>query len=93
MKYNDSGLSLDGVQYHRININKVPPGWTAVLVQVDDVGNGFNARMMAGSVGIRASSSRDLIADESVGKDILQPEVGWGMMKLKPESEKVELQT
>ncbi len=46
--------------------------------------------MMAGLVGIRASSSEEPTADGSVGKDTLQSEVGWWMMKVKPESENGE---
>ena len=81
------GLSLDGVQYHCINMDVISPGWTAVPVQVNDNGYEFKARMMAGSVGIRASSSGEPGADGSVGQDTLQPEVGWWMMKVKSESE------
>ena len=55
-------------------------------VKVDDNGHEYMARMMAGSVGIGVSSSGEQTADESVGKDTLQPEVGWWMMKVKPES-------
>ena len=88
MEYNRRGLSLDGVQYHCIDMDVISPGWTAVPVEVDDNGNEFTARMMAGSVGIQALSSGEPGADGNVGKDTLQPEVGWWMMKVK--SEKVE---
>lgn len=93
MQYYESGLTLDGVQYHRVNTDDVPPGWAAVPVQVDDNGNEFKARMMAGSVGIRASSSGEPTVDEGVGMDTLQPKVGWWMVRVKQESEKEEPQT
>lgn len=90
MRYLKSGLSLDEVQYHCVNTDDVPPGWAAVPGQVDDNGHESKASMMAGSVGIRASSSGELTADGNVGKDTLRSEVGWWMMTVKAESEKVE---
>lgn len=79
-------LSLDGVRYHSIDTINIPLGWAAVPVKVDDNGYEYMARMIAGSVGIGVSSSGEQTADGSVGKDTLQPEVGWWMMKVKPES-------
>lgn len=61
-------------------MNDVPPGWAAVPVNVNDNGYEYKARMVAGFVGIRNSSSGEPTADGSVGKDTLQPEVGWWMM-------------
>ena len=90
--YEQPGLALDGVQYYCVNMKDVPRGWAAVPVKVIDNGNEFKARMMAGSVGIRASSSGEPAADGSVGIDTLHPEVGWWMMKVKSESERVEPQ-
>lgn len=55
---------------------------------MNDNGNEFKVRMMAGSVGIR---SEELLADESDGVDTLQPELGWWMIMVKPESDKEEL--
>ena len=74
-------LSLDGVQYHRIESDEVPPGYTSVPVKVVDNGNEFDALMVAGSVGIKASSS------ESGGKggelDTMSPESGWWIFEKK----------
>lgn len=86
MKNSRHGLSLDGVQYHAVDMADVPPGWAAVPVKVNDNGYEYKARMIAGSVGIGTSSSGEPTADGSVGEDTLQPEVGWWMMKVKPES-------
>lgn len=84
-------LSLDGVLYHHVDMDDVPPGWAAVPVKVDDNGYEYRARMISGSVGIRVSSSGEPTADGSVGKDTLQPEVGWWMIKMKSESQEVEV--
>ena len=84
------GLSLDGAQYHSLTVGNIAPGWAAVPVKVNDNGFEYKARMMAGSVGIRNSSSGQPTEDGSIGNDTLQPEAGWWMMKLKPESETVE---
>ena len=84
------GLSLDGVQYHNLTMDNIAPGWAAVPVTVNDNGFEYKASMMSGSVGIRNSSSGHPTQDGSIGMDTLQPEVGWWMMKLKPERKTVE---
>ncbi|KAK3169456.1 hypothetical protein OEA41_008839 [Lepraria neglecta] len=68
-------LSLDGVQYHWIESDEVPPGYTFVPVKVDDNGNDFDALMVAGSVGIKASSSESGAKGRSL--DTMSPESGW----------------
>ena len=83
MSKHGDGLSLDGVQYPTLTTGDVAPGWAAVPVKVNDNGFKYKARMMAGSVGIRNSSSGQSTADGSIRMDTLQPEVGWWMMKLK----------
>lgn len=45
-------LHLDGVSYHRVESDEVPPGHSFVPVKFDDNGDGFDAMMVAGSVGI-----------------------------------------
>lgn len=63
-------LELDGVSYHVIGSDEIPPGYTSVPVKVDDNGDVFMATMMAGSVGIRY-----------IGDNTIQPESGWFMFE------------
>ena len=51
------GLVLDGVAYHRINSQDVPPGFVSVPLLVDDNGTEYNTKLIAGSVGYAVSSS------------------------------------
>lgn len=58
--YHDSqgqNLRLDGVIYHQVESNEVPPGISAVPVKVDDNHVLLDALMVAGSVGMNCSSS------------------------------------
>ncbi|KAM0207013.1 hypothetical protein ACHAPA_011841 [Fusarium lateritium] len=45
---------FDGVSYPTIKINKVPVGFAAVPVKINDNGNCFKSIMLAGSLGIQA---------------------------------------
>lgn len=74
-------LKLDDVTYHRIDSSDVPPGYSSVPITVDDNGDEFNATMIAGSLGMKYSSS---LAATS-GLDTLQPESGWFMFEKKSE--------
>lgn len=88
---------LDGVRYHRIESADVPPGYASVPVKIDDNGVIYEARMVAGSVGIRMESSG--VAGErgpggrggklrpkdeplEVGLDTVRPISGWWMYVL-----------
>ncbi|OAL53061.1 hypothetical protein IQ07DRAFT_350920 [Pyrenochaeta sp. DS3sAY3a] len=51
------GCELDGVKYHRIDISDVPAGYASVPVTVDDNGEIYHTKMLAGSFGISATSS------------------------------------
>lgn len=46
---------LDGVPYHRAHTKSIPSGFVGVPLTIDDNGHSFPARMVAGSVGIKAS--------------------------------------
>lgn len=70
-------LELDNSIYHWIESNDVPPGYTSVPVKVDDNGDIFQARMIAGSVGMKFSSSQGAGHDP----DTIQPESGWWMFE------------
>ncbi len=79
-------LSLDGVEYHWVDSKYVPPGYTSVPVKVDDNGDKFEAMMVAGSVGIKASSSERA----GSGKlDTMGAESGWWIFEKKDASEVV----
>ncbi|KAL8777590.1 MAG: hypothetical protein Q9213_007798 [Squamulea squamosa] len=70
-----SALRLDGASYHVIDSDTVPPGYTSVPVKLDDNGVILKARMVAGSLAQRYTSSRD----EGSSLDTIQPESSWWM--------------
>ncbi|KAL8926536.1 MAG: hypothetical protein Q9208_002863 [Pyrenodesmia sp. 3 TL-2023] len=56
------GLVLDGVRYHSIQSDAVPPGSASVPVKLVDFaldGKSFQTSLIAGSVGIQYTASRD----------------------------------
>ncbi|CAF9922508.1 MAG: hypothetical protein ALECFALPRED_002108 [Alectoria fallacina] len=76
-------LILDGVSYHRIESDEVPPGYSSVPVKVDDNGDEFDATMVAGSVGINCTSSGDELDGGLVELDTVSAETGWWMFEIK----------
>ncbi|KAL8811837.1 MAG: hypothetical protein Q9223_004371 [Gallowayella weberi] len=74
----NSRLKLDGVTYPTLPSDEVPPGYTSVPVKVDDNGHVFMAKMVAGSVGTKYSSSSK--GGNSMN-DTIQPESGWWMFE------------
>ncbi|KAL8923614.1 MAG: hypothetical protein Q9208_004561 [Pyrenodesmia sp. 3 TL-2023] len=81
--YKSRALKLDGMVYHWIESDDVPPGYSSVPVKVDDNGDEFQATMIAGSVATRYSSSQG----DGDNLDTIQPESGWWMFE-KKEAEK-----
>ncbi|KAI9927222.1 hypothetical protein MW887_003608 [Aspergillus wentii] len=82
--WDEAGCLLDGVKYHKVNIDEIPVGYSSVPVKVDEFGVIHEAMMVAGMVGIRASSSGEVI--QKSGKaalDSIQPVCGWWMCELK----------
>lgn len=53
----DYSLELGGARYHQVDIEDIPSGVASVPVSVDDNGTMYNTKMIAGSFGIRATSS------------------------------------
>ncbi|MCJ1326765.1 hypothetical protein MMC10_003430 [Thelotrema lepadinum] len=91
-----AGCELDGVLYHRADVEKIPSGFTSVPFVVEEWGIEYKTRMIAGSVGIRTWSSgmemdngdvtnRRHKATGEPGYDTLQPESGWWMFHLESE--------
>ncbi len=70
-------LTLDGAVYQRVDIAKVPPGYGSVPVHIDDDGHEFETTMIAGSVGIKGTSSGRPLQDGQTGLDTMQPVTGW----------------
>lgn len=73
---------LDDVQYHRVETQDIPTGSTSVPVKLDDNGKMYDTVMVAGSVGIKATSSGDTL-------DTVQPESGWWMYERETNEKKV----
>ena len=74
-------LTLDGVDYHWVESHEVPPGYPSVPVKVVDNGYEFDAMMVAGSVGIKASNSER----GGTGKlDTMSAESGWWIFEKTP---------
>lgn len=72
-------LKLDDAVYHPIDSDKIPPGYSTVPVKVNDNGYEFQAKMIAGSVGMGYTSSQGAGHD----LDTVQPESGWCMYQKK----------
>ncbi|KAI0144370.1 hypothetical protein GGR57DRAFT_333396 [Xylariaceae sp. FL1272] len=54
-----SGCQVNGTGYDKLNMDAIPVGYVSVPVTVNDNGCKIKTRMVAGSVGIAASSSGD----------------------------------
>lgn len=68
-------LRLDGVDYHRVEYDEVPPGYTSMTVKIVDNGIDIDAMMVGGSVGIKASSSG--ASGIGAALDTMGAETGW----------------
>lgn len=57
-------LVLDGVRYHRVELDDIPIGFVATPLKIEDPsGTLYNARILAGSIGMRVTSSGGKIAE------------------------------
>ncbi|KAJ6562055.1 hypothetical protein B0H19DRAFT_1143441 [Mycena capillaripes] len=70
-------LVLDGTPYHHVDTAKVPVGYTAVDVKLNDNGEVFDCEMVAGMVGMQVSSSHDLTLSATGIDDVVRPVSGW----------------
>jgi hypothetical protein len=84
---NQERLELDGVSYHRVDTEDIPSGFASVPVLVDDNGTQYKTKMIAGSLGIKVTSSDDPTAGTKEKLDTLQSLSGWMMYEIKDESE------
>jgi hypothetical protein len=78
-------LVLDDVKYHRVDLSDIPNGFASVPVKVDDNGTIYHTKMLAGAIGIQATSSGDSgTEDEGEEKklDSLQSLSGWFMFEV-----------
>ncbi|TAQ87772.1 hypothetical protein B7494_g3927 [Chlorociboria aeruginascens] len=57
-------LYLDGIPYHRVDSDQIPPGYSAVPATVNDSGDVYECLMVAGSVGIRVTTSGERLDEE-----------------------------
>lgn len=57
------GCLLDGISYPVIPSSSVPSGFASVPVKIDDNGHAFESKMVAGSIGIEAVSSGNMIEE------------------------------
>ncbi|OJJ47399.1 hypothetical protein ASPZODRAFT_132383 [Penicilliopsis zonata CBS 506.65] len=79
---------LDGVRYYKLDTDRIPPGYSSVPVDVtDEVGVKHDMVMVAGILGVHASSSgqplEEAEAPEETGLDTIQPVAGWLMYEKK----------
>ncbi|KAJ7769339.1 hypothetical protein B0H16DRAFT_1452540 [Mycena metata] len=72
---------LDGTPYHRLSGCEIPPGYAEVGVKVADYNDGktYDCAMVAGSVGLRVTSSGDRSLSPSGENDTVRPLLGWWM--------------
>lgn len=76
----DTEMGLDDALSRRVNINTVPAAFASVPVSVDDNGVQYETMMVAGLIGIQATSSAtrsDLCEKAEI--DSIQPLSGWWM--------------
>lgn len=82
----DKGLCLDDKTYGQFDMESLPCGYATVPVKCNDNGRKFDAVMIAGSVGIKCSSSGEMTAERQVGLDTVQAVSGWWMFEKKKNS-------
>lgn len=58
-----AGCKLDDVLYHRVDTSEIPSGFASVPVIVNDNGERYDTKMVAGSFGIQVTSSGDMLDD------------------------------
>ncbi|KAL0577013.1 hypothetical protein V5O48_004987 [Marasmius crinis-equi] len=90
-----AGCEIDEVLYHRVDTDDIPAGFASVPVKVDDNGDVFETNMVAGLMGIEASSTEEVLeggpnAVDGPGQDTICPASGWFMYRTETEEQKEE---
>jgi hypothetical protein len=84
-------LELDGAKFHRVDTYDLPSGFASVPVEIDDMGVLYHAILVAGSVGLKISSSGETLeGKKKPGSDTVQPVSGWWIYEKKDDGEKGE---
>jgi hypothetical protein len=76
-------LKMDGVQYHVIDSDNVPPSTAEVDVQLNDNGQELECVMVAGIVGASSRSAKVDGGDDVCDGEI-QPVSAWWMFTVGP---------
>lgn len=82
-----SNLVLDGAIYHRVDSDKVPPGYSSVPVLIINNVLEVLAMMIAGSVGTRRTNSGRELETGGTGLDTLQAVTDWWMLEKKSQEQ------
>ncbi|CAG8974243.1 hypothetical protein HYALB_00009731 [Hymenoscyphus albidus] len=88
-EHSTKGLGLDGAQYGYIDSADIPNGWCSVPVKIDNHGVVIHSTMVAGSVGIKVTSSGKEFHEKSgqTGLDTVSPISGWWLFESKVDGE------
>lgn len=71
-RLSEANVMFDDVPFPQVDIDEVPVGFASVPIEVDDLGDMYDATMVAGSVGITATPGPN-----SERRDTIQPLSGW----------------
>ncbi|KAH7114140.1 hypothetical protein B0J13DRAFT_460411 [Dactylonectria estremocensis] len=76
------GCNIDDTLYHRINTDAIPVGWAGAPIEVNDNGTMYKTMMVAGSMGMHISSSREMLDRSQRECDTITANAdGWQVVK------------
>ena len=70
-------FTLDGIDYHPVETDSIPPGSASVDITIDDNGHVFPAAMAAGLVAYRVDDSKDTSLSDAGERDVVSTVPGW----------------
>lgn len=87
--YNQDGLKLSGSVFPRIDTKDIPPAFISVPVKVEDYAAGrfYDTFMVAGLVGIEATSTPSPSKPTQLALNSIRPYSGWWMYEVLGEKE------